>query len=1336
MEPMYRYLLSYNNIKAGCLFNGEYCGSATSFSMGYKNGQTFRLAEVEKPNCENLWFEVYSSDPESNWGANGTRYEIGQEMPDNMVGTVQLNLKWEWDSYDVVLDPSGYSFTAEAIAQLQAVVPCGYVNNMGQFVIQYRLFNDGVDKNLNYNTASFNELGFTEVPIVSLVGGTSNGWQGVSKVGSQMANCNGVDVDSVNRKIIVHAKVSPGKYYVQFNLNDGATPEESRIFTTSSISFGYGNQMYVLYHNKAWGNALTRRGYVFLGWKAPETYGVNPNLDSSIARYGDDFGAENRQITGETLLPDGGVYVKNLTGVAGGTVIFFAQWEEVKHTVTYNYSYNGGQSASKTTDSVKVDEALDLSVTASKIDNNGVAWDFVGWNTDRYATWVYSDGALIMDEEDVTLYAIYKKYVSATFWNISNGGTSISHTFYNNEQYCYLTCPTVKTISGWQIVGWGSTPTATSRSYNSGGSYYMTTSSVGRTYYAVYSYDVTVSYLPNGASGSTEASVGTAYATAINGNGTYNTTKATVSLKTNGFTPKEGFSFQGWSEISEATSGLVEGTTLTLDENKTYYATWRKGLQVSFYQIGETDPTILVKYIYNQDTSTDWVTTVPDVETYGDYETVVGWTKNPASSAIDLVAGTRSVLTNGTSYYAVCSKPVVLKYDAGGKVIANELPDDETKNIYAVASTQTTPNYIKTSFKVTDIIPLTSGSIFHGWNDRADLQGNTYYKNDTIENVDADLVLYATWGNASLRLEISDIVTSYSVQLQQFTFDGATEGTGDYTYSLFSQKDATTEQDVSWFAVNSTTLIVASTTPSGEYRVVVKVKDNVSSLEATSGFKVTINYLAINVPTANTGLVYSGREQIGVSEGAGYTLVDNKAINSGNYIAKVTLGNNYRWTDGTRETKEVAWMIDYVQVAIPTAVSGLIYSGGEQVGVVELAGYTVTDNKATNAGNYVAKATVKENYKWTDGTREVKDIDWMIDYATINVPTAVSGLIYSGREQIGVVAGAGYTLTNNTGIDAGDYAATAIILENYKWVGGTRLNKTINWSIEQKDLSIIWPSMTEYLYDGRAHKVEANLNGVYSGDIITINYKNEIDKINVGEYTTTIVSLNGERAGNYQLPTDNLSCSWEIKKCVVYTIWKTTEFTFDGNAHNPTYELFGNISTEMLILKLSSKDFINAGTYNVTASIDSVIGGQESASNYDLTNTSVEVKINKANIAVVQEPRVFDLTYTGFNQYLISEGSTFHGTFMYSADGETWQTSVPVAKDANQYVVYYKVLGDKNHNDIQAVQLTARINKRDITVEWSDELSFTYNGEEHIPQATAKWQDYELTLVHILQGRN
>lgn len=116
------------------------------------------------------------------------------------------------------------------------------------------------------------------------------------------------------------------------------------------------------------------------------------------------------------------------------------------------------------------------------------------------------------------------------------------------------------------------------------------------------------------------------------------------------------------------------------------------------------------------------------------------------------------------------------------------------------------------------------------------------------------------------------------------------------------------------------------------------------------------------------------------------TLTAPENLTVGKYTLTPTFpeSKNYTWTIAKNEPLIVlpAEANDGDQlVEIPTAITGLTYNGKEQTGVAdpdENAGYTITDNKKTEAGTYKAVATLKEGYWWMDGTNEPKTIEWTI----------------------------------------------------------------------------------------------------------------------------------------------------------------------------------------------------------------------------------------------------------------------------------------------------------------------------------------------------------------------
>lgn len=114
--------------------------------------------------------------------------------------------------------------------------------------------------------------------------------------------------------------------------------------------------------------------------------------------------------------------------------------ESVKSEVTYDYKANGGTSMDTVSDDDKLrspNDEINLTLKAKKD-----GYEFVGWNTNRNS----KDGMnkLFMSDDDITLYAIFKKTYTAKFNYYSNGETvskDATCTVYNKTDECAFEVP-------------------------------------------------------------------------------------------------------------------------------------------------------------------------------------------------------------------------------------------------------------------------------------------------------------------------------------------------------------------------------------------------------------------------------------------------------------------------------------------------------------------------------------------------------------------------------------------------------------------------------------------------------------------------------------------------------------------------------------------------------------------------------------------------------------------------------------------------------------------------------------------------------------------------------
>lgn len=114
----------------------------------------------------------------------------------------------------------------------------------------------------------------------------------------------------------------------------------------------------------------------------------------------------------------------------------------------------------------------------------------------------------------------------------------------------------------------------------------------------------------------------------------------------------------------------------------------------------------------------------------------------------------------------------------------------------------------------------------------------------------------------------------------------------------------------------------------------------------------------------------------------------------------------------------------------------------------------------------------------------------------------------------------------------------------------------------------------------------------------------------------------------------------------------------------------------------------NAGSYTVY--YHGIANGIAHSNN---PGGSVTVTIAKAASSVSVAPEaVTGLIYNGQQQTLITSGTAVGGTMHYSLDNEAWSTDVPTAVEGGLYTVYYKVVGDANHEDHAGSSVNVRIN--------------------------------------------
>ena len=154
----------------------------------------------------------------------------------------------------------------------------------------------------------------------------------------------------------------------------------------------------------------------------------------------------------------------------------------------------------------------------------------------------------------------------------------------------------------------------------------------------------------------------------------------------------------------------------------------------------------------------------------------------------------------------------------------------------------------------------------------------------------------------------------------------------------------------------------------------------------------------------------------------------------------------------------------------------------------------------------------------------------------------------------------------------------------------------------------------------------------------------------------------------------------------------------------------------------------NAGDYEADWTFTPAAGYEK----YATATGTVTIKVNKADIptkAITAPTAQENLTYTGQAQALITAGSvTSGGTMQYSlTENGTYSPDIPTGTDAGAYTVWYRVIGDENHNDTAPASVAVSIRQKPLTITEVTAASKTYDGTTNAGITSVTFDNVTLT---------
>ncbi len=353
-------------------------------------------------------------------------------------------------------------------------------------------------------------------------------------------------------------------------------------------------------------------------------------------------------------------------------------------------------------------------------------------------------------------------------------------------------------------------------------------------------------------------------------------------------------------------------------------------------------------------------------------------------------------------------------------------------------------------------------------------------------------------------------------------------------------------------------------------------------------------------------------------------------------------------------------------------------------GLADAEGYTVTDNGGINVGTYtVTVALVNDNYLWSDGSGEAKELTYKIAAAENQWTTAptISGWTFGDVGNAGVAEALAGTVTveykllgaedstysTTVPVNAGAYVARFTVTDsNYK-----DLVATCEFTIAKKTVTVPTISAT--------NKVQVYTGSTLASGLAGTDEYSVTDHGGAGVGTYTVTLVLGDK-NNYKWATtdssENVFLTYEIVKAqIVFEEFAIEGWTYGSKANAPTYKT--NFTTQVIYKYATAIDGeytdtvpSAAGTYYVKA---------YAQGNENLLETTTEAQsftIAKASVTIngaKDDTKVYDT-----KEYVITGVTASNGealTVVITKNGEVVEKIV----GAGEYTVTFSLAESDNY---------------------------------------------------------
>ena len=480
--------------------------------------------------------------------------------------------------------------------------------------------------------------------------------------------------------------------------------------------------------------------------------------------------------------------------------------------------------------------------------------------------------------------------------------------------------------------------------------------------------------------------------------------------------------------------------------------------------------------------------------------------------------------------------------------------------------------------------------------------------------------------------------------------------------------------------------------------------------------------------------------------------------------AKITGKNSEHYEVSYSSTTVTATIHKAVaEIPAPPAAAVLTYDGTAQTLIAAGAGtapaglpveYALSEDgpystdlpKGTAAGNYTVWYRIQETANYTGKAPESVPVTIAKKPVTPAIALSGDGLqtdsttpyfyIYDGAAKEPAVT---LTEAGGTEIPAAEYT---VAYRNNVGVGTATVTVTA-----KADGNYSFNDVTE-TFQIQKRKAQLVTAPEAAGDPLTYNTRPQrLVTPGAGEGGTVVYSVDGGATYSELIPTKTDAADYTVHYkvegdtnhsdsdvgTVTVTIapkpvTATIELLDEHGAFLVNYVYDGSAKKPQVVVKDGSTE-IDAGEYNVIYS-NNVDAGEAKVNitdkpggNYTVTGSATFV-IVKANIVFDPAPSAAPIVYDGAAHELLVPGETSGGEVLYALGSatSTYTAAIPQATKAGDYTVYYKVVGDKNHNDFSITQVPVTIQRKELTTIGIELIPdrFEYDGTVKLPQVVVK----------------